>query len=45
MVVAGGSGGRGRGRPRKQQLDEVKAGSDSDEEIMEHHEPSSEISV
>ena len=35
MVVEGGSKGRGRGRPRKQ-LDEIKTGSDSDDEMIEH---------
>ena len=46
MVVAGGSKGRGRGRPRKQ-LDDIKPGSDSEEEMMEHQgmDPASEISL
>ena len=46
MVVAGGSRGRGRGRPRKQ-AEDIKPGSDSDEEMMEHPvmDPGSEISV
>ena len=46
MVVAGGRKGRGRGRPRKQ-LDDIKPGSDSEEEMMEHQgmDPASEISL
>ena len=46
MVVAGGSKGRGRGRSRKQ-LDDIKPGSESEEEMMEHQgmDPTSEISL
>ena len=45
MVVEGGSRGRGRGRPRKQLVDDIKTGSDSDEEMMEHQvlDPPSDV--